>query len=177
MKIICSYCKQDLGEKEPLDNNWTTHGICPKCFARLDGQFQNQTLDQYLNTSNRPMFAIDPADRVVAYNRSYVEVMLGGKRKPKNLCWGEFLNCRNSALADGCGKASECRRCSLRKLIRRTFQSGENRVGAPVDLTTVREGHFLKLRWLVSIAKVETLVHLTILDIDPPNRKPGRGES
>ena len=32
MKIICSYCRKDLGVKDPLENKDTTDGICDKCF-------------------------------------------------------------------------------------------------------------------------------------------------
>ncbi len=31
MKIICAWCNKDMGEKEPLDNLETTHGMCPMC--------------------------------------------------------------------------------------------------------------------------------------------------
>ena len=31
MKLECSWCHRDLGEREPVANNATTHGICPNC--------------------------------------------------------------------------------------------------------------------------------------------------
>jgi ATP-dependent Clp protease ATP-binding subunit ClpA len=31
MQSICSWCKKDLGPREPLDNPAITHGICPDC--------------------------------------------------------------------------------------------------------------------------------------------------
>jgi hypothetical protein len=29
---ICSYCKEFIGEKEPLSDKRTTHTVCDKCF-------------------------------------------------------------------------------------------------------------------------------------------------
>jgi len=40
MKIICAWCKKDLGEKPPLANPAVFHGMCAACEARL-----NQELD------------------------------------------------------------------------------------------------------------------------------------
>ncbi len=34
MKLICSWCGKDIGEKEPLDNPAITHGICGKCYFK-----------------------------------------------------------------------------------------------------------------------------------------------
>ena len=34
MKVVCAWCKKDLGEKEPLKDKSITHGICPECEAK-----------------------------------------------------------------------------------------------------------------------------------------------
>jgi hypothetical protein len=34
MIIICSKCKCNLGEKEPLENKNLTHGLCPECMKK-----------------------------------------------------------------------------------------------------------------------------------------------
>jgi ribosomal protein L32 len=31
MKIICSYCRNEMGEKEHFDNDMLTHTICSEC--------------------------------------------------------------------------------------------------------------------------------------------------
>lgn len=31
----CSWCQTVYGEKEPLDDNRETHGVCDECHARL----------------------------------------------------------------------------------------------------------------------------------------------
>ena len=37
MKIVCSGCKIDLGEKEPKEDSRESHTICPKCGPLLYG--------------------------------------------------------------------------------------------------------------------------------------------
>ena len=39
MIVICAYCKMKLGEKEPLDNKDTTHGICNKCREKEEQKY------------------------------------------------------------------------------------------------------------------------------------------
>lgn len=36
MKIICAWCKKDMGEKPPLDDERVTHTICPECILDFD---------------------------------------------------------------------------------------------------------------------------------------------
>jgi hypothetical protein len=31
MIVICAWCQENQGEKEPLDNTAITHGLCLKC--------------------------------------------------------------------------------------------------------------------------------------------------
>lgn len=35
MKIVCAWCGKYMGEKEPLDDPQTTHGICPDCYKEV----------------------------------------------------------------------------------------------------------------------------------------------
>ncbi len=35
MKIVCAWCERELGEKEPLEDKDTTHGMCFRCFLRM----------------------------------------------------------------------------------------------------------------------------------------------
>ena len=31
MLVECAWCKKSMGEKEPLDSDAVTHGMCPQC--------------------------------------------------------------------------------------------------------------------------------------------------
>jgi hypothetical protein len=35
MLVACAWCAKSLGEKPPLEDTRTSHGICPECLARL----------------------------------------------------------------------------------------------------------------------------------------------
>jgi hypothetical protein len=37
MKTACAWCKKDLGDKPPYDNQETSHGICPDCYKKQTG--------------------------------------------------------------------------------------------------------------------------------------------
>lgn len=34
MKIVCAWCGKYLGEKEPMSDTGTTHGLCQECLAK-----------------------------------------------------------------------------------------------------------------------------------------------
>ena len=38
MKIICAWCKEPIGEKEPLNDPRITHGICNDCKEEVKEQ-------------------------------------------------------------------------------------------------------------------------------------------
>ena len=38
MKVLCAWCKKDLGEKSPLENKSISHAICSECEARMEAQ-------------------------------------------------------------------------------------------------------------------------------------------
>ena len=37
-------CDKVFGEKEPLDDNSPTHGICDPCFEEFRGKYENQEI-------------------------------------------------------------------------------------------------------------------------------------
>lgn len=38
MKIICAWCGEDIGEKESEGVDGVSHGVCNRCFARLQAE-------------------------------------------------------------------------------------------------------------------------------------------
>lgn len=39
MKIKCSWCKKDMGTKEPFNNDEITHSICSVCQKNLELEY------------------------------------------------------------------------------------------------------------------------------------------
>jgi len=38
MKVVCAWCRKDMGEKEPKEDKGTTHSICPQCLRKIKGR-------------------------------------------------------------------------------------------------------------------------------------------
>ena len=36
MRSVCAWCGKDLGEKEPLGDKSTTHGMCKSCYQKME---------------------------------------------------------------------------------------------------------------------------------------------
>ena len=62
MILICAWCKNVLGEKEPLDNKDITHGICKPCAADLKMKYgmseiltsgDIETMEKYLDSKQK----------------------------------------------------------------------------------------------------------------------------
>ncbi|MDO8575059.1 MAG: hypothetical protein Q7R61_02175 [bacterium] len=34
-KVVCAWCKKEMGEKEGIEGGKTSHGICPDCKAKV----------------------------------------------------------------------------------------------------------------------------------------------
>ena len=34
MKIVCAWCKKNMGDKPPLKDMSTSHGMCEECFEK-----------------------------------------------------------------------------------------------------------------------------------------------
>lgn len=46
MKIICGWCKKDMGEKDPLEDKRISHAMCEICAATMQTE-----VDQYFSRS------------------------------------------------------------------------------------------------------------------------------
>ena len=51
MKIVCSYCGKDLGEKEPIDDKNTSHGICLDCIPKVEKEIEDYFAEKELDNS------------------------------------------------------------------------------------------------------------------------------
>ena len=42
MKVVCSWCDKDLGEKEPFDDPVISHGMCDGCRDEMRREIQER---------------------------------------------------------------------------------------------------------------------------------------
>ena len=162
MKIICSYCRADMGEKEPLDDLGATHGICSECFEYFSRQWNGYHLSEYLDTFTEPMIIFSPNARVVAYNSSYARNFLKEDGKTVGLLGGEFLECAHSRLPEGCGRTVCCRDCAIRNAILTTLRTGQPQEKVPAFLNTFEKGKPLVKNLTLSTERHGPVVRMMI---------------
>ena len=59
MRVRCSYCRQTYGEKEPLDDDRITHGICRECMSYYGPQWSGESLEGFLDRYEYPVLAVN----------------------------------------------------------------------------------------------------------------------
>lgn len=162
MKVSCSYCRLDMGDKEPLDDLAVTHSICPECFEYFSRQWVGFHLSDYLDTFEEPMVIVSPNARVIAFNGSYAKSFLKEDEKTVGLLAGEFLECAHSRLPEGCGRTVCCRDCTIRNTIMATLRTGMPQDKVPAYLNTFEEGREVVKNLLISTERHGPVVRMII---------------
>jgi PAS domain-containing protein len=134
MKVICSYCRCDLPDKEPLDDNRVSHGMCTACADHFRRQWMGLSYSQYLDGFASPVFIVDADGRLVASNEA-ASAMLG---KPADqisgALGGQAMECSYARLPGGCGHTEHCPACTIRRAVTAASDSGVTQVSVPVEL-------------------------------------------
>lgn len=156
MKVICSYCHKRLDDKESLDNDLVSHGMCEECVEYFKQQWDGQSLGEYLDRFEFPVLVVDEGCRLLAANKEMADMLGKGERELYGLLGGEALECVYARLEEGCGETVHCRICTVRNAINYTIQTGESlhRVECYVELDTRREPY------LVSTVKLDRSVQV-----------------
>ena len=124
MKVICSYCSKEIGEKKPLDDGSVSHSICKDCHEYYSKQITGMSFDEYLDRFDVPVFIVDDEVRILAANEM-AETMLGKPMKDfVGLLGGEALECVYARLPEGCGNTIHCVTCAIRITVTSTIQDG-----------------------------------------------------
>jgi hypothetical protein len=80
MKVICSYCRTSLGEKEPLDSDLVSHGMCEECVEYFTRQWDGLPLGEYLDRFESPVLVVDKDCRILAANQGMADMLGKGER-------------------------------------------------------------------------------------------------
>ena len=165
MKIVCSYCERDLGEKEPLDDPMVSHGMCPACHAHFRRQWRGLSLSEYLDAFPCPVVVVDEHVRTIAANRPMAELLGRAPEDLFGLLGGEALECAHARRPGGCGKTVHCRTCTIRNSVATTFETGEPRLRVPASIARP-EG---PLDCLISTHKRGPVVQVVIEPLPEPD--------
>jgi PAS domain-containing protein len=131
MKIICSFCRVDLGYKEPLDGDSVTHGMCDACSDHFGRQWDGLDLGEYLDQFDHPVLAVNGDRRIVAANQRMADMLGKSERRVFGLLGGEAMECLYSRLPEGCGNTIHCKTCTVRNTVMEVLETGESRERVP----------------------------------------------
>jgi hypothetical protein len=165
MKLACSRCEKKLGEKEPLNDPRTEKTMCVDCLEFLEREWRGMTVGDYLDSVDAPVMLVDSERRMVSCNKKAEKVLGKSRGVMKGLMAGEFLECHNSILSEGCGKSIHCSACTIRKSIEGTIKTGESVKEQPAYFNTMERGVPVVKHIKVSTEKEGNFVRLQIQGI------------
>lgn len=131
MKVVCSYCRCSLPDKEPFDDSSVSHGMCENCLEHFAPQWRGQTLGEYLDMFDFPVFVVDMDRRMAAINTRMARLLGRQEREIVGLLQGEAIECVHSRLPGGCGRTVHCRTCTVRRAVEATAATGMAQTAIP----------------------------------------------
>lgn len=158
MRVICSFCRQDLGKRPPLKDGSVTHGMCGPCGEYFGAQWGGLSYADYLDRFSFPVVLVEGDGRVVASNEPACAFLGRQPRELFGLLGGEALECAHARLPEGCGKTVHCSTCAIRQAVTQTHATGAPVHRVPATLRRVDR----TLDLWVSTALDGPLVRVTI---------------
>lgn len=158
LKVVCSYCKKEMPEKEPFSENNISHTICDECYTYFKEQWSGLSLEKYLDKFNTPILIVDKNSRIVAANAMAEKFTGKVQREVIGLLGGDALECVYARLPEGCGKTVHCETCTIRRSVTEVVKNGKPQMHLPVEIT--QEDKSLNL--FISTEKIGDLICITI---------------
>jgi PAS domain-containing protein len=162
VKVICSYCRKKIGEKEPINDDSVSHGMCQECYDYYKEQVNGLPLDKFLDRFEVPLLVVDKNVRIVAANKMFKNLTGRSHRDVFGLLGGEVMECVYARLPEGCGRTAHCLACSIRNTVMTTMESGEPQMQVPVKLR--RESK--EIGMVISAEKIGSFVRIIIEKTD-----------
>ena len=161
MKVICSYCRKKIGEKEPINDDSVSHGMCQECYDYYKEQVNGLPLDKFLDRFEIPLLVVDKNVRIVAANKMFEKMTGRSHRDIFGLLGGEVMECAYARLPEGCGETVHCLACSIRNTVMAAMESGEPQMQVPVKLR--RESK--EIGMVISAEKIGSFVRIIIENV------------
>jgi PAS domain-containing protein len=160
MKVICSYCRKEMHEKEPFNDDSLTHGICEECYDYFKGQIKGLSLDELIDKFEAPVLVVDEDGRIVAANKMAENITGRGRshRDLIGLLGGEIMECVYARLPEGCGNTDHCLACTIRNTVMAAMETGEPQLHVPVKLYRKDK----EIEMVISTEKIFSLVRIVI---------------
>ena len=160
MKVICSFCRKDICEIEPLYDPSIKYGTCNECHDAFAEKVKGLTLDQVIDEFETPVLVVDEDCRVVASNKlaSHITGLGPSKRDYLGLFGGEALKCEYADLPEGCGKTYHCVGCAIRNAVKTSIENGKPQKNIPVNLKR-KDG---EINLNISTEKIFSLIRINL---------------
>lgn len=162
MKVICSYCRKKLPDKEPFDSDETSHGMCKECYIHFSKQWLGLELGEYLDQFDSAVMAVDQDARIIGANLSMAKMLDMEDRDIFGLLGGEVLECQYAKLPEGCGNTVHCKTCTIRNAITHTLKTGESMRNIPAFLDGAENNNNM----IISTVKEDDFVCITVKKIE-----------
>ena len=117
MKVVCSYCRKEMEERQPFREKIVTHIICPECFDYFKEQMDGLSFDAYLDKFDVPVLIVDKKGRIVASNQLASGMTGKSKSELYGLLGKEAMECVFARIPGGCGQTVHCLECSIRNSV------------------------------------------------------------
>ena len=134
MKVICSYCRELIGEKKPLENDRITHAMCSQCYTHFQRQLEGISLNEYLDDFDLPVLIVNGDGRMIASNSLAGDMLGKTESEIFGLLGGEAMECDFARLKEGCGGSVHCETCTIRNTVMQTMATGQTIKNARVKL-------------------------------------------
>jgi len=134
VKVICSYCRKDMGECGAPDPVHVSHGMCGECATYFERQWLGLDLASFLEDFALPVAAVDGYGRVIAGNGILQRVLSKAPAEIRGFLGGEVMECKYARLPEGCGNTVHCRDCAIRQTVQRTIAERRDQTDVPAYL-------------------------------------------
>jgi PAS domain-containing protein len=167
MKVICAWCRKEMGETPHQDEDARfeiTHGICQAC---KDYFFSNQerTLDRFLNQLDAPVLMVNPQGEVMLANDQALQFLGKDLQAVSGYKGGDVMECAYARLPGGCGNTRHCVACTIRNSVMETFDTGKSLNQVPAFLNRLDRHAVHRIKFLISTERVDEVVLLRIDEV------------
>lgn len=162
MHILCSNCQKSIGIQSHHTDPDLGPILCPECGDLFIAEYGGVSLSEHLDQFDEPILVFNEDVRVVACNRKGRQAVEVPGFRPFGLLSGEFLDCRNASLGEGCGETPYCDQCPIRNTVKQTLETGKSMENVPAHFTGSGENGTCTYQWNISTRKVGKTVHFKI---------------
>jgi len=163
MKLVCAWCLKEMGTVEGScrPDSEFSHGICRSCRNNIEFQ-EGVSIQRYIDSFAIPIMVVDDNVVVKAVNKRACEMLSKEPGEIVQHLGGDVFECEYARHPGGCGKTVHCSGCTIRKVVTKTFTTGEPQFKIPATITPFDPDRIPVTALVVSAVKCENMVMLRL---------------